>query len=619
MQYPTIAQPQYGFAPTMPMMPSMSDMPPAMMASGGLVDAARSVQSRGRGEDTMLVHMTPGEVGGLQALAMSQGGSLSINPETGLPEAGFLKNFLPTLLGIGLTIGSGGLIDPVTAGMIVGGGTTVATGDLGQGLMAGLGAYGGATTTAALSPTAAAPGAIPTAAPGINATLPTDPSVLTSPTQIAPPVGSSVSGNALSYGPSGTQQSISGTQGISAKLNATTPAGFGPTADLYSVSAPATGSGIVPSPTTAATFGTPSAQPSFIDRFKTAAASGGEPSAIKTGLAATGAIAPFIPEPKYDAPVEEDSGYEGPYKASERRVSYPGEEDRRRSSEYMYFSPSNPIPFAEGGDVAAPSMSAPEAQVFSQIANVQRLAGLPVIDTSGFNVRSIVPSVEERMGLVYNPIDNTYTSPIGSSGTPLGAAGGAERSYGFQSLGNAAVPESGRAPSAGGGGITFYKRTTPRTLTSRYYIDPAKDPEGYREQFEAYTPTSGQQLNMSEYQYDPVLGGFVGLPSTVMWGGAEGGSVPELESGGFVLTKKAVDGLGKGDNKKGQEVASRGLGAIPIKGPGTGTSDSIKTTIDGKQPARIANGESYVPRKEVQKRGGAKKFYALMKKAERRA
>ena len=125
---------------------------------------------------------------------------------------------------------------------------------------------------------------------------------------------------------------------------------------------------------------------------------------------------------------------------------------------------------------------------------------------------------------------------------------------------------------------------------------------------------------MANYAYDPVLGGFVELPGAEsMWGGAEGGSVPELESGGFVLTKKAVDGLGKGDNKKGQEVASRGLGAIPIKGPGTGTSDSIKTTIDGKQPARIANGESYVPRKEVEKRGGAKKFYALMKKAERRA
>jgi hypothetical protein len=97
------------------------------------------------------------------------------------------------------------------------------------------------------------------------------------------------------------------------------------------------------------------------------------------------------------------------------------------------------------------------------------------------------------------------------------------------------------------------------------------------------------------------------------------GGVPMLEDGGFVLTKKAIDGLGRGSNKKGQQVASAGLGAIPIKGPGTGTSDSIKTSIEGKRPALVSNGEAYVPKKQVAKHGGAKKFYALMKKAEKRA
>ena len=47
--------------------------------------------------------MTPGEVAGLQALAMQHGGSLTINPETGLAEAGFLKSILPTLIGVGLS------------------------------------------------------------------------------------------------------------------------------------------------------------------------------------------------------------------------------------------------------------------------------------------------------------------------------------------------------------------------------------------------------------------------------------------------------------------------------------------------------------------------------------
>jgi hypothetical protein len=145
----------------------------------------------------------------------------------------------------------------------------------------------------------------------------------------------------------------------------------------------------------------------------------------------------------------------------------------------------------------------------------------------------------------------------------------------------------------------------------------ASDPSKY----DAYTPTG--RVDMADYYYDPALGGYVEKSKSGGFGGlfgfSEGGSVPMLENGGFVLTKKAVDGLGKGDNKKGQQVASAGLGAIPIRGKGTGTSDSIKTSIDGKRPARVSNGEAYVPKKQVAKHGGAKKFYALMKKAERRA
>lgn len=60
---------------------------------------AKQVAAHGRGDDTVLIHMTPAEVGGLQALAMAHGGSLSINPHTGLPEAGFLKSILPMLAG----------------------------------------------------------------------------------------------------------------------------------------------------------------------------------------------------------------------------------------------------------------------------------------------------------------------------------------------------------------------------------------------------------------------------------------------------------------------------------------------------------------------------------------
>ena len=57
-----------------------------------LHDLANQVQSAGRNDDKVLVHMTPGEVNGLQSLAMAHGGSLTINPQTGLPEANFLKS-----------------------------------------------------------------------------------------------------------------------------------------------------------------------------------------------------------------------------------------------------------------------------------------------------------------------------------------------------------------------------------------------------------------------------------------------------------------------------------------------------------------------------------------------
>jgi len=105
---------------------------------------AQQLQSQGRGEDSMLVHMTPNEVNSLQGLALASGGSLTINPETGLPEAGWLGKLLPTILGAIATPLTGGLINPLTASALIGAGTGIATGSLKKGLLAGIQAYGGA-------------------------------------------------------------------------------------------------------------------------------------------------------------------------------------------------------------------------------------------------------------------------------------------------------------------------------------------------------------------------------------------------------------------------------------------------------------------------------------------
>jgi hypothetical protein len=103
--------------------------------------AAKHLASKGRDGDTELVHMTKGEIQSLQGLALAAGGSLSINPDTGLVEASFLKRMLPTIAGIGLAMTGVGA--PLAAGL-VGGFETLRTGDISKGLMAGLGAYGGA-------------------------------------------------------------------------------------------------------------------------------------------------------------------------------------------------------------------------------------------------------------------------------------------------------------------------------------------------------------------------------------------------------------------------------------------------------------------------------------------
>jgi hypothetical protein len=72
---------------------------------GGLMDLpnqARNVAAQGRGGDTMLVHMRPDEVAGLQAL-----GGVTRNPQTGLPE-NFMGSLLGSLAGLAFAPFTGG-------------------------------------------------------------------------------------------------------------------------------------------------------------------------------------------------------------------------------------------------------------------------------------------------------------------------------------------------------------------------------------------------------------------------------------------------------------------------------------------------------------------------------
>jgi hypothetical protein len=136
--------------------------------------AAKHLESKGRGRDKKLLHVSPRELQGLQAIAKAKGGSLTTNPETGLPEAGFLEDILPMLamgaatyftagaatpmlMSAGLGSTSAGILAGAGAGALIGGGGAAITGGdvgksalyggLGGALSGAMGAYGSGAET----------------------------------------------------------------------------------------------------------------------------------------------------------------------------------------------------------------------------------------------------------------------------------------------------------------------------------------------------------------------------------------------------------------------------------------------------------------------------------------
>ncbi len=136
-----------------------------------LQQQTQNVAAQGRYGDTMLMHVNPAEVAGL-----SQVMPLTINPETGQPEA-FLPMLLPLLGSIGGTAlaGTAGLSGAVLGAIGSGLGTWAATGDIKKGILGGLTGYGlgkvfsaGKTAADAAGATAATQGATNAATQGVT-------------------------------------------------------------------------------------------------------------------------------------------------------------------------------------------------------------------------------------------------------------------------------------------------------------------------------------------------------------------------------------------------------------------------------------------------------------------
>ena len=280
---------------------------------------AQGIASLGRYGDSMLVHMNPKEVAGLQSLAMAHGTSLTINPKTGLPEAFVLA----PLIGLGMKAAG---LNALQAGLATGLLGWAITGDLGQGLMSGLGGFGGANLGGALgkfgAQSAAQNLAPQVATVGGGAAASAAPSALSSTaTPLLAQSGTMVPNSAL----------LGGTSLV-------TPA---------TLSVPSTGIESI-----GAGFSKALSDPlAFAKAYPTE-------TLTAAALPFAGALTP--PRYEFPKPAEEYKGnYEGPYTPTVRTPRFPTEEEREQNlggREFQYFDTVHPFPgyqkgFAGGGGV----------------------------------------------------------------------------------------------------------------------------------------------------------------------------------------------------------------------------------------------------------------------------
>lgn len=119
-------------------------------------EVAKHLSAMGRHGDTMLVHMSPAEVKALHGIGSLTGSEITINPETGLPEAfsfgDFFKSMLPTIVGAVAAPLTGGtsMLIPVMAGAATGAALNSDNPLMGA-LTGGLGGFGGANIGSALA------------------------------------------------------------------------------------------------------------------------------------------------------------------------------------------------------------------------------------------------------------------------------------------------------------------------------------------------------------------------------------------------------------------------------------------------------------------------------------
>jgi len=574
----------------------------------GLHNTANYLKTKGRGRDTELVHMSPREIKGLQALALAHGGSLTINPETGLPEAGFLERILPMVVGAGLTIASGGALTPLMAAGITGAGYGLATGSVEKGLMAGLGAYGGAGLAGSL----AATGGQAMAQAGQQAAVKGFESTAQEAAKSS--LGEAATANLQNLNPTVTSGEFAremGTQGFNM------PAGGLPSTQSVNLQAAQNYLG------NANNF--PGLTPETLQSYQSALnAPGAVPTDVigaagraqgASGATTTGNIARGVKEVGTSASAAKDFlgsnvGTIGsaalPLLVADQQqgagpTGYQSDEYDERlrkyklSPDYQAYEAPRPNPYysaqyaAEGGIMKLQGGGGPVERMSMMNTAMNPQGGLypqGMIDKTQYATPTQRPVSAELM---------SETPAYDRSSPMLMAEGGIAR---YRNRGQVNVLQD--------------------------YIDRQGQQQMSPLPRSPNMPDGGifRDTDVDTARKDALSAAMIRLGKT-----GKGAGIKTV-----ALPKTSIKGLGdiSGATKDTTEAAAGGTmrynlggysdGGRMLKGPGDGMSDSIPATIAGKQPARLADGEFVVPADVVSHLGngstdaGAKKLYGMMDK-----
>jgi len=537
-------------------------------------DTAYGLAALGRGGDDTLVHMNRDEVQGLQALAMAQGGSLTINPYTGMPEAFSLKKifkkvkpFLPTIAGaVTSAMGMG----PAGAAL-VGGATGAATskGNLLQGFaMGALGGWGGAGLYQGLVAGTAGAGVGASESGAVN-------------------LAKATSTDVLSNVPGATTMSSLGAPGVAGGAGTVGGAGAGPTGMLGKINTAANNLVGKMSPGVQSTINNPTLGKAGIASLMSASALQ-QPEPLKTPM-------PMFQKYDYDPNTQkftylgETEEWNNPYAAAAggainditAQNNYLASLSRGGAGDTDIDGFTGEARYAEGGSAGVGGSAAPtQAQMTFDYLMGNRASS-------------------PRYGVDFGPTSTTGTG----AGTGTGTGTGTGNTGQIGTPGNRRDNEDASWTDLN---QQFINSWTPEQRALRGGEMGNKD---------FFASLNADQLSL--YNQIQAL-----KKGTNTGGGTNvGGGTGVIDIGG--------GGGGIGDENDGVFHAKGG--AVKrgryMKGPGDGVSDSIPAVIStprGKRPAKLAAGEFVFPARVVAEIGngssdaGARELYAMMDRIERR-